>query len=130
MPGLGLAPQTAIEYAICDCDYPSVSGSGECNLPGVMHIAPVGTATLGAGLWGQLDMVGEVREWNIDYADSGYGSPYVDPCTDCADLTAGPYRVIGGGDFESTGPLPPPVRYAVSPLDREDSYGLRCARTP
>ena len=33
----------------------------------VANIAPVGTATLGAGLWGQLDMAGEVWEWNLDW---------------------------------------------------------------
>jgi len=122
VPGLGLAPQTATEYAICDCDYPS--GSQYCSEMG--NIAPVGTATLGAGLWGQLDMVGEVREWNIDY----WMSPYVDPCTNCADLTAGSYRVKRGGDFYTTGPVGPQSRDAASPSDRQDFTGFRCARTP
>ena len=28
-------------------------------------MAPVGTATLGAGRWGQLDMVGETEVWAL-----------------------------------------------------------------
>jgi sulfatase modifying factor 1 len=46
----------------------------------VVNIAPVGTATLGAGAWGQLDMGGELLEWNLD----AYSSSYPNPCTDCA----------------------------------------------
>ncbi|MGA3123092.1 MAG: SUMF1/EgtB/PvdO family nonheme iron enzyme [Polyangiaceae bacterium] len=56
------------------------------------NIAPVGTATLGAGYWGQLDMAGEVFEWNLD----GYAT-YVDPCTNCANLTTTLPRVLPGG---------------------------------
>ena len=33
----------------------------------IANIAPVGTAALGAGLWGQLDLVGNVTQWNLDY---------------------------------------------------------------
>jgi sulfatase modifying factor 1 len=56
------APGTANQYAIYGCYYPS--GSGRC--AGVTSIAPVGTATLGAGLWGQLDLAGEMWEWNLE----------------------------------------------------------------
>ena len=47
-------PGAGGEYAIYGCYYPS--GSGSCT--GVTNIAPVGTATLGAGVWGQLDLAG------------------------------------------------------------------------
>ena len=60
------------------------------------YIAPVGTATMGAGLWGQLDLVGDLWEWNLD----GY-APYVDPCTDCIDAIAASSRAIRGGYFHS-----------------------------
>ena len=72
-------------------------------------IAPVGTATLGSGLWGQLDLAGELWEWNLDswydraaFADGGVrGNAYVEPCVDCAVTTdVGISQVIRGGSFE------------------------------
>jgi formylglycine-generating enzyme required for sulfatase activity len=76
------APGTANQYAIYDCDYGSDAGG--CPNPGVgsiANIAPVGTATLGAGLWGQLDLIGDLMVWTLDGR-----APYVDPCSDCSDL--------------------------------------------
>ena len=64
---------TTNQYAIYQCNYPSGAG-GNCT--GVANIAPVGTPTLGAGRWGQLDMAGEDFEWNLDWY-----ATYVDPCT-------------------------------------------------
>ena len=57
-------------------------------------LAPVGTATSGAGRWGQLDLAGEIWEWNLDWKQT-----YVNPCTDCVNLTpatlpAGPRRQL------------------------------------
>src|SRR5580693_6419764 len=71
-------PGTANQYAIYNCNYPN--GSGGCT--DLSSIAPVGTATMGAGVWGQLDLVGEVWQWTADW----YRVAYVDPCVDCADL--------------------------------------------
>jgi formylglycine-generating enzyme required for sulfatase activity len=71
-PGMGN------EYAIYNNYYPS-------------GVAPVGTTTLGAGLWGQLDLLGEVHEWNLDWY-----ATYDDPCVDCADLAAASDRVTRG----------------------------------
>jgi formylglycine-generating enzyme required for sulfatase activity len=92
-----------------------------------VNIAPVGTATQGAGLWGQLDLAGEMYQWNLDW----YASTYVDPCTDCAYLASGSYRVIRGGYFESgQALLLASVRNETLPNYRESSNGFRCARTP
>ena len=100
-------------------------------------IAPVGTATLGTGYWGQLDMAGEVWEWNLDWAGT-----YVDPCTNCAELTTPsnnggtpPFpRVIRGGDFQATvaalSVLLPPYQRDYYPMDRSYFIGFRCGRTP
>jgi formylglycine-generating enzyme required for sulfatase activity len=122
-------PGTGHQYAIYGCYYQS--GTGNCNIPpaaGVTNIAPVGTATQGAGLWGQLDLAGDMWEWNMDYWDGV--SPYVDSCADCANLRATSYRVIRGGDFSSGAlVLLPPARYGDTPTDRM-GIGLRCARTP
>ena len=114
-------PGTASKYAIYNCDYPGPSG---CT--GVVNIAPVGTATLGAGLWGQLDMVGEEYEWTLDnYAD------YVDPCVDCANLTVGSGRVTRASAFWLSLPDMVPWRRnaaASSSRGSDDALGLRCAR--
>jgi len=97
----------------------------------VGNIAPVGTATAGAGLWGQLDMAGEMAEWTLDWY-----APYVDPCTDCADFAAGilANRVFRGGNFGFTIPsslLLPPDRGLFFPSSgRGDDVGFRCARAP
>jgi formylglycine-generating enzyme len=89
-------------------------------------IAPVGTATLGAGYWGQLDMAGEVFEWTLEW----YGT-YVNPCTNCAYLTRASSRVVRGGDFfNNPGYLLPPYRTPDGPGDGDNIFGFRCARTP
>ena len=117
-------PGTSNQYAIYECYYPS--GRGPCK--GVASFAPVGTATLGAGAWGQLDLGGSVKEWNLDWF-----APYADPCTDCAELTAPPTtaRVNRGGDFANVASyMFPPRRYADYPVSRPSNFGFRCARTP
>jgi sulfatase modifying factor 1 len=88
------------------------------------------------GLWGQLDLGGEVYEWNLDWTD-----PYVDPCTDCAYLApctgvtqcggVAALRVVRGNWFEGAASgLLPPTRGHYDPAGRYYSVGLRCARTP
>jgi sulfatase modifying factor 1 len=123
------APGTANQYAIYadattgECFYPSFGAP----CAGAANIAPVGYATQGAGLWGQLDLAGDVWEWNIDW----YAYSYVDPCTDCAGSTAESIRVVRGGDFASDASnLLPPLRDNFDPHDRQSNLGFRCARTP
>ena len=122
------APGTGNQYAIYG------SASGDCYYPGpsapctgVGNIAPVGTPTAGAGAWGQLDLAGNVWVWNLDWY-----AAYVDPCIDCAYLAAASARVFRGGTFDHDASfLQPPYRGALlSPSDRLDLVGIRCARTP
>jgi hypothetical protein len=69
-----------VRGSLADCNYPSSSyGCAD-----VKAITPVGYASLGAGLWGQFDLSGDVYEWTLDW----YVSSYFDPCTDCAVVTA------------------------------------------
>jgi len=119
-------PGSSNQYAIYACDYPI--GTATCSDAGAANIAPVGHASSGAGLWGQLDLVGELFEWNVD----GYAT-YVSPCVDCAYLPSPPasYRVFHGGDFcPLDGTLLPPSRNAYTPPPRAFNGGFRCARTP
>ena len=117
-------PDIKSEYAIYGCYYPSASGV--CD-KGVGNIAPVGTPTQGAGLWGQLDLAGNVLEWNLDYF-----ADYVSPCNDCANLsvTNGDRATHGGNFTDTTTPLLPPSHYNVPPASRYDILGFRCARPP
>jgi formylglycine-generating enzyme required for sulfatase activity len=115
-------PGTMNQYAIYGCYYPS--GSGTC--AGRENIAPVGTASLGAGLWGQLDLMGNVWPWTLDWL-----APYVDPCTDCADLTAATNRTHGGADYhDPTSYLVTSSRHGNPPQYRDSVIGFRCARAP
>jgi formylglycine-generating enzyme required for sulfatase activity len=131
-------PGAGCQYAIYDCDYPSgpssmgeAPGYGVCT--GVDNIAPVGTATLGAGLWGQLDLVGNLSQWGLDYSTFALFSPaYVTPCTDCAYLavTTGGRVLDGLGGNGASGLTPDQEEdYAISPTVRSIG-GPRCARTP
>ncbi len=140
-------PGKANQYAIYGCNYPS--GAGSCS--GVANIAPVGTATLGAGAWGQQDLAGNVYEWNLDYvtqAEIISGSLFAfGPCKDCAYLRLYPgddpstllYRQQRGGGFRDPDPIylypsSPGYGGAASPgglaADRAYGVGFRCARTP
>jgi len=115
-------PGTGCQYAIYGGYYPN--GSGICS--SVSVVAPVGTATLGAALWGQLDMAGEMWEWNVDvYAF------YRNPCADCAYLTVASSRMTrGGGACNTASYLLPWSRGIGTPTDRQGGQGFRCARTP
>ncbi|HXN34207.1 MAG TPA: SUMF1/EgtB/PvdO family nonheme iron enzyme, partial [Polyangiaceae bacterium] len=119
-------PGTGSEYAVYGCHYRGAGNpAGSCT--GATNIAPVGTATLGAGYWGQLDMAGEVFEWIIDWY-----APYVDPCTDCAYLSSTTVRVIRGGNY---GGIPLNLQAAnrdffEDPGDHDSVIGFRCARSP
>jgi formylglycine-generating enzyme required for sulfatase activity len=107
------------------CHFP-VPSMGCTDQSTISNIAPVGYTTAGAGLWGHLDMAGDVNEENLDWYSS-----YVNPCTDCAYLTPNSYRVYRGGDFEDgTLGLAATYRNDSLPSVRGERTGFRCARIP
>jgi sulfatase modifying factor 1 len=128
-------PGSASRYAIYGNG--GVNGVNECYYPtgtleactGASNIAPVGTATLGAGRWGQLDLSGELSSWLLDWATA---EPQ--PCIDCAALPNSPDvnsgRIILGGSFEAFAhSLMPSVGEACPPWQRS-AGGIRCGRSP
>jgi formylglycine-generating enzyme required for sulfatase activity len=122
-------PGSSNQYAIYDCHY----GPSRCYE--VANVAPVGTASLGAGRWGQLDLTGEMNEYNLDVWLGTTGYP--NPCADCARVTPPPsddvlYRGTRGGAFGGPFSTPPVswLRSEESPYDRDYYQGFRCARAP
>jgi formylglycine-generating enzyme required for sulfatase activity len=112
------APGTTNLYAIYGCNYPPPGDPQTCRLP-----APVGTATLGVSVWGQLDMLGDADEWLLDWY-----AGYVDPCTDCAALLPTTGRVLRGGTYYEDALDLTERSYGSPPYG---SYiGFRCARAP
>ncbi|HVZ74737.1 MAG TPA: SUMF1/EgtB/PvdO family nonheme iron enzyme [Polyangia bacterium] len=117
------APGTANQYAIYDCNYPDSTQT--CDVSG--NIAPVGTASKGGGLWGQLDLAGNQAQWVLDW----YADAYVSPCADGARLSNGSSRIIRGGSFvDNIKALAPAHRDANNPSLRNDFISFRCARMP
>jgi formylglycine-generating enzyme required for sulfatase activity len=123
-------PGAANLYAIygsdnASCYYP---GPGLANCSGVSNLAPVGSAPMGAALWGQLDMGGEVFEWALDWFWF-----YADPCVDCVFMNpnVNDYRSARGGAFNVSGNyLSGSQRYWGTPVIAGEATGFRCARAP
>lgn len=141
-------PGAANEYAIYGCYYPGGTGACDANSSqgpiGTLNIASVGSARLGAGRWGQLDLAGNLFENALD----SYAS-YVNPCVDCAYLGGAVAPVVRGGDdfdvvyqtfggsgaasdtaAEARAEIRPTFRDNNGPTTRTLSTGGRCARTP
>ncbi len=119
-------PGTENQYSIYGCHFPAgLSDASLAMCTSLGNIAPVGTASSGPGLWGQLDLVGNVWELELD----SYSSVFADPCLDCADLKETSDVSAQGGNFT----LPvygPQGRTLEGTLSREFTVGFRCARIP
>jgi len=123
----GIDTSTQFKYAISNCSYPDFSGSSDPPCDGTRNMGVVGFPYLGAGKYGQLDLIGNMFEWNLDTYDV-----YTSPCTDCANVSSNAAPVIRGGAYDSgSDDLQPQARNNVStPTWRYESIGARCARTP
>jgi formylglycine-generating enzyme required for sulfatase activity len=126
---LGTDPRRAVH----SCDYPTTA-AGTCT--DVSNLEPVGYATLGAGPWGHLDLIGNVSEWILDYWDAT--GAYQNPCADCARLSitvpsgSTPFRVFRGGSYfvAPAAYFLPTSRDEGDPTYHTSSTGFRCARAP
>jgi formylglycine-generating enzyme required for sulfatase activity len=94
----------------------------------VANVAPVGSIATGVGLWGQMDLTGNVYEWTLDYEPSFIALP----CVDCSITSGGAQRGIRGGAFDSdVDQLPVPYIIATNPdAANPGDLGVRCARPP
>ncbi len=140
------------QYAIYSCDYPFGNGhpifdpaTNTCSNSSE-SIARVGIAPMGAGLWGQLDLAGELWEWNLDLEnasrpDGGFdastdasvvAAPYAaGSCDDCAYLGQATTRLTRGGFFgASDDEIRPNYRSVNTSTARSFEIGFRCARQP
>lgn len=105
--------------AVYDCNYDDPN----CN------VAPVGSVSTGTGLWGQLDLAGNVSEWTLDGAKTPYADGGV--CVDCANLTDVDFRHFRGGDYnDPTTELLNSRRNGYTPTESRIERGVRCARAP
>ena len=122
---------------------PATSGAIDCTYANYYVNSPAGTfcvdgvrgganrvgseAPKGNGRWGHADLAGGVWEWTLDW----YASAYAAACSDCANLTPGAFRVTRGGSFlDEARFLRASYRGYLSPGDRSDITGFRCARRP
>lgn len=89
-------------------------------------VLPVGSKPAGIGRYDQLDLLGSVWEWTLDY----YGG-YQPDCNNCANLMPGNFRIHRGGGFSSSyAALTSYGRNEEIPSDHIASNGFRCARNP
>jgi formylglycine-generating enzyme required for sulfatase activity len=115
-------PGAGTTYAIYGCNSP---GTGGCtSLSAIAQFGALPPA--GQGLYGQLDLAGNMAEWTLDvYAN------YAVPCSDCAALVGGSQRVFRGGSYDRDKSfLYTSTRVFADPAGRFADVGFRCARVP
>jgi formylglycine-generating enzyme required for sulfatase activity len=114
----------------------SISGTGLDCLDDTVQPRPVGMAADGVSLWGQLDLAGNVWEWNMDWFSQAF---YQGFCTNCVNYNAPgatcafalltDARVARGGAYSyGRDQLRSFARGCNIPAYRGDDVGFRCVR--
>lgn len=126
-------PGTANEYAIYHYVVPE-DGFPGCYYPradrcsGPENFAPVGSALLGAGRWGHLDLVGNVSVWQLD--TGGPTELYPLDCANCATLRARLGSILTGGWGMTLEEITTLLNHYAPEDARYYLNGIRCARAP
>jgi len=117
----GAAAATAT-YANYNC-YGDGSAAQDCK---IADILPVGSkSTAGDGLWGHADLAGSMKEWTRDT----HTATLMNPCTNCANMTAGADRAVRGGSWGAgSANLANQSREAELATSRSSYIGFRCGR--
>ena len=129
-----ISPAYAV-YACTGHGGPSQYNDAGLVLCDLSDILPVGSkAPMGDGRWGHSDLAGSMYEWTLDT----YSQNYPLPCTDCAELDAGPADASTDAPFgrmiRSGGYYDQPIylytydNYYLDPAAIYDNDGIRCAR--
>lgn len=111
----------------------AVYGCNALPCPGDTGIARVGSRPDGVGRFGHFDLSGNVAEWLRDHI--GNLSNYRLPCQDCVEIAGDTPRGRRGGAFDSRPDQEPfnelkvSYRSRLAPETRDDSMGIRCARS-
>jgi formylglycine-generating enzyme len=105
-----------------------LNGLGTCS--NIANIAPVGSVPVGNGLFGQADLAGNVREWNVDGLED-----YTATCDNCAYLdktgATNIFPVVRGGAYDGTvNDVASSARANYPSWWNGQQNGLRCARIP
>jgi formylglycine-generating enzyme required for sulfatase activity len=115
----GAAALDSTRAFYCEAD------SGVCATTLLANFPAVGSRTNGAGRWGQLDLVGSLREYVLDFR-----TPIPDPCTDCAQLDSAQTSARGNWGY-SWADSPSSIDtngLTTSTSARTSAGGFRCAR--
>jgi sulfatase modifying factor 1 len=118
-------PGMNVRLANYGCYYPAQAFGNDCE--GLGNLLPVGSVPLGVGVWGQMDLTGNVYEWIFDSDPA----PFALPCMDCATTASGSSRGLRGGSFLSAlSQIAVSTEGAIRPAEAGGDIGLRCARVP
>ena len=122
------SPASSTTVGCTDANYGINNPSGTYCVKGTTGAANRvgGESPTGDGKFGQSDMGGNMFEWTLDWFAS-----YVNPCSDCANLTAATDRVLRGGSFaNSANDMRTGFRDVSTPAGRYYTFGARCVRMP
>jgi formylglycine-generating enzyme required for sulfatase activity len=99
------------------------------NISGDYTLA-VGSAPLGAGKFGHMDLAGGVWEWNLDWYQNDWYTQSGALLSNPANLTTATARVYRGGDSVGNTPaLRSAFRFSGTPSFLYYNIGFRCARS-
>ena len=118
-------PGMNVKLANYGCYYPPQPFGNDCE--GLGNLLPVGSVPMGVGVWGQMDLTGNVYEWILDSDPA----PFALPCVDCATTASGTLRGLRGGScLSSLSQIAVSSEGQVRPDEAGGDTGLRCARVP